>query len=258
MTVGIVKWFNADKGYGFITSEEGEDIFVHFSMIQTTGYRSLNEGQTVEFDVTPGPKGPQAANVRPVEPLPESQHDGAYHDDKEPAREIPLHEALPRDASHQGRRGIFICYRREDTAGYAGRLYDALRQRLGLGEDRLFMDVDSIEPGMDFVDSINDAIGSSVVVLVLIGRQWMTATDRQGRPRLNNPNDYVRLEIETALQHGTRVIPVLVEDASMPYAEDLPNGIAGLTRRNALELSHARFRRDIEELTDLIEGIIPS
>jgi cold shock protein len=67
MTVGTVKWFNADKGYGFIQPESGEDVFVHFSAIQSSGYRSLNEGQTVEFDVAQGPKGPQAANVRPVE-----------------------------------------------------------------------------------------------------------------------------------------------------------------------------------------------
>jgi cold shock protein len=67
MTVGTVKWFNADKGYGFIQPESGEDVFVHFSAIQMGGYRSLNEGQAVEFDVAQGPKGPQAANVRPIE-----------------------------------------------------------------------------------------------------------------------------------------------------------------------------------------------
>ena len=66
MTVGTVKWFNADKGFGFIAPESGEDVFVHFSAIQSTGYRSLDEGQTVEFDITQGQKGPQAANVRPV------------------------------------------------------------------------------------------------------------------------------------------------------------------------------------------------
>jgi CspA family cold shock protein len=67
MTVGTVKWFNADKGYGFIAPESGDDVFVHFSAIQSAGYRSLDEGQVVEFDVTPGPKGPQAANVRLLE-----------------------------------------------------------------------------------------------------------------------------------------------------------------------------------------------
>ncbi|HEV8648731.1 MAG TPA: cold-shock protein [Actinomycetes bacterium] len=67
MTVGTVKWFNAEKGYGFIAPESGEDVFVHFSAIQSSGYRSLNEGQQVEFDITQGPKGAQAANVRPLE-----------------------------------------------------------------------------------------------------------------------------------------------------------------------------------------------
>jgi cold shock protein len=67
MTVGTVKWFNADKGFGFIAPESGEDVFVHFSAIQSTGYRSLDEGQAVEFDITQGQKGPQAANVRPIE-----------------------------------------------------------------------------------------------------------------------------------------------------------------------------------------------
>jgi CspA family cold shock protein len=67
MTVGTVKWFNADKGYGFIAPESGEDVFVHFSAIQSAGYRSLDEGQTVEFDITQGQRGPQAANVRPLE-----------------------------------------------------------------------------------------------------------------------------------------------------------------------------------------------
>jgi CspA family cold shock protein len=67
MTVGTVKWFNAEKGFGFIAPESGEDVFVHFSAIQSTGYRSLDEGQPVEFDITQGQKGPQAANVRPIE-----------------------------------------------------------------------------------------------------------------------------------------------------------------------------------------------
>ncbi|HEX8071631.1 MAG TPA: toll/interleukin-1 receptor domain-containing protein [Pyrinomonadaceae bacterium] len=115
--------------------------------------------------------------------------------------------------------GIFISYRRDDTAGHAGRLYDGLSARFG--DDLIFMDIDQLEPGEDFVQVIEEAVGSCEILIALIGRSWLTNYDAAGR-RLDNPNDFVRLEIATALARNIRVIPILVQGAQMPRPEDLP------------------------------------
>src|SRR5215510_7657864 len=99
--------------------------------------------------------------------------------------------------------GIFISYRRDDCSGHAGRLYDALSLRFG--SERLFMDIDTLQPGEDFVEAIEKAVGSCDVLLALIGRQWVTSSDAQGQRRLENPNDFVRLEIEAALARNIHV-----------------------------------------------------
>jgi len=104
--------------------------------------------------------------------------------------------------------GIFISYRREDTAGHAGRLFDRLTQHFGKG--RIFMDVSDIEPGTDFVEAIDKAVGSCDILIVVIGREWLTCADPGGHRRLDDPNDFIRLEAATALKRNIRVIPVLV------------------------------------------------
>ena len=151
--------------------------------------------------------------------------------------------------------GIFISYRREDSAGHAGRLYDRLFAHFG--PDHLFMDVDRIEPGEDFVQVIETAVGSCDVVLVIIGRRWLTAGDGNAR-RLDNPKDFVRLEIATALKRDVRVIPVLVADATMPGEHDLPADLAGLSRRNAVELSDLRWNRDVQQLIQVLDKFLAS
>jgi hypothetical protein len=98
-------------------------------------------------------------------------------------------------------------------------------------------------------------VSSSSVMLVLIGDKWLTTTDARGRQRLDNPDDYVRLELEAALAREMRVIPVLVEGAAMPGTQELPDSVAGLARRNALEVSHGRFSADAERLINVIERI---
>jgi ABC-type branched-subunit amino acid transport system substrate-binding protein len=148
---------------------------------------------------------------------------------------------------------VFISYRREDTRGYAGRLYDSLLQRLEPGQ--VFMDIDNIEPGVDFVDVLTETVDRADVELVLIGPTWATVTNASGRRRLDDPNDFVRLETEAALRRGIRVIPILFGGAVMPSADQLPESMAALSRRNALEISDARWRFDVSRLLDAIEAV---
>lgn len=146
--------------------------------------------------------------------------------------------------------GIFICYRRDDTAGHAGRLYDRLTSHFGDGH--VFMDIDLIEPGEDFVQIVENAIGSCEILLALIGRNWLTSQDKAGRRR-DGPSDFVRLEIAAALARGVRVIPVLVQGARMPAPGELPDELSSLSQRNAFELSDLRWKHDVERLVATLE-----
>ena len=150
--------------------------------------------------------------------------------------------------------GIFISYRREDTADAAGRLYDLLRARFG--HRRVFMDVDTIKPGEVFAESIGRMVGSCDALVAMIGPSWLTHKDAEGLRRLDDEKDFVRLELAAALKRNVRVIPCLIGDAGMPRREDLPNELAGLVDRHALELTHASFRRDTEQLVESLEEIV--
>jgi hypothetical protein len=153
--------------------------------------------------------------------------------------------------SGPGEGRVFISYRREETAYPAGWLFDRLMDHFGKGQ--IFKDVDSIELGDDFVEVINGAVGSCDVLLALIGDRWLTITDDQGKRRLDDPNDFVRLEIEAALERNVRVIPILVDGARMPRADDVPPSLAKLVRRQALELSPARFDFDTSRLVRVLD-----
>ena len=146
---------------------------------------------------------------------------------------------------------IFISYRREETAYPAGWLFDRLAHHFDGGQ--VFKDVDSIQPGDDFVEVIATAVGSCDVLLALIGAEWLTITDEHGKRRLDNPDDFVRLEIEAALTRGVRVIPILLAGAKMPRAQELPASLAKLVRRQALELSPARFDSDTSRLLRVLD-----
>src|ERR1700676_5260121 len=149
---------------------------------------------------------------------------------------------------------IFISYRREDASYPAGRLYDNLHIRFPQNE--IFMDVDSLKPGIDFVKTIEERVGACDVLVAVIGKRWLSSADEEGRRRLDNPEDFVRLEVATALKRGVRVIPVLVEGALMPRSSELPDDLKPLARRNALNVSHERFRADSKRLIDEIEQIL--
>jgi len=151
------------------------------------------------------------------------------------------------------KQSIFLSYRRQDTAAYAGRIYDRLAAKYG--QDNVFMDIDRIEPGQDFVDAINHSVAEAGVLLVLIGREWIKMTDKSGVPRLDNPEDFVRLEILAGLEQKTVIIPVLLADAEMPSAQTLPLPLQPFARRNAIEISDSRFHSDVDRLIEAIEKI---
>ena len=149
---------------------------------------------------------------------------------------------------------IFISYRRDDSAGEAGRLADHLAQRFG--RDRVFIDIDTIAPGTDFIVELERALSTTAVVLVVIGRRWLTASDAQGRRRLDAPDDFVRREIVTALRGEARVIPVLVQNAAMPSLSELPEALRAFASRQASAIQHEEFSADAERLANAIAPLV--
>ena len=141
---------------------------------------------------------------------------------------------------------VFISYRRETVSGEARLLFNDLVTRLG--KDSVFMDVDSIALGRDFRGVLHDMLTSCDLMLVLIGKNWADIKDESGRVRLENPQDFVRLEIEAALKRDIVIMPILVQGAHMPAPEQLPSEISNLAYRNGFELSHIRWESDVQEM----------
>jgi len=145
---------------------------------------------------------------------------------------------------------IFINYRRDDSAGTAGRLHDRLAQTFG--RKTLFMDVDHIPAGVDFVEYLQSQVAACGVFLAVIGPNWLDAKDDSGRRRFDNPDDFVTIEIGAALARNIRVIPVLVDGARTPKADKLPDSVKPLARRNAVEVRNTHFGRDAEALANKV------
>jgi hypothetical protein len=152
------------------------------------------------------------------------------------------------EPAHDGK--VFISYRRRETAGHAGRLYDRLAEHFG--DERVFMDL-RMEPGVDFVETIDAAVGDCDALLSIIGAQWLDMRGADGRRRLDDPDDFARMEVEAALARNVRVIPVLVQEARMPEAEQLPASLAPLARRHAIELSDERWDYDVGRLIEVLD-----
>ena len=146
---------------------------------------------------------------------------------------------------------IFINYRRGDDPGFTQALFGRLEA--AFAADQLFMDVDSIEPGLDFVRVLDEQVDKCDLLLVVIGPNWMDAEDETGSRRLENPDDFVRIEIESGIKLGKRIIPVLVNDADMPNVQRLPESLRPLARRNAVRLTHERFKADVNGLVKQLE-----
>lgn len=146
---------------------------------------------------------------------------------------------------------IFISYRRDDSLSATGRLADKLVQQFGT--EQVFRDLDAIEAGADFQRAIVDTVRAASVILVIIGRTWADVRTADGRRRLDDPDDYVRREIETALAANIQVVPVLVEGAGMPKADALPDPLHPLALRQAFELSETRWGHDTGRLMSYLE-----
>jgi hypothetical protein len=149
---------------------------------------------------------------------------------------------------------VFISYRRDDAAGDAGRLADHLYKRFG--PERVFLDIETIEPGTDFVQVLHRSLKETAAVLVVIGRRWVDITDAAGVRRLDDPADFVRQEVEAALGRGVPVVPVLVQGAALPRAEELPDTLTPLITRQAASLDHAEFHADAERLCDRLAPLV--
>jgi hypothetical protein len=150
---------------------------------------------------------------------------------------------------------LFLSYRRDDSADITGRIYDRLESHFG--HDHVFRDVDTIPFGLDFRRAIDEAVGKCQVALVVIGAQWVTIKDGKGRQRLTIPNDFVRMEVETALKRSIPVIPVLVGGADMPSADELPPSLAELAYRNGVPVRRdPDFRNDVERLIRGIQHLL--
>lgn len=151
-------------------------------------------------------------------------------------------------------RSIFISYRRDDAGGEAGRLFDDLTR--AFNPNTVFMDVAGIEPGKDFRQVIDANVAAAGVLLAVIGPQWLTIADANGNQRLKDPNDFVRLEVASALARNIPVIPVLVHAATMPHADQLPDDLKDLAYRNAVELTLARWNSDVALLVTALTSYV--
>lgn len=149
---------------------------------------------------------------------------------------------------------IFISYRRDDSSGYTIPLFDRLVERFGY--DSVFKDIDTIDYGEDFSDEIERAVIGCDILIAVIGRDWLDARDTEGRRRLDNPEDFVRIEIQTALDQGIRVIPTLVGGATMPESDVLPQSLSELARRQSIELRDTHFHSDLDRLLTTVDNIL--
>lgn len=164
-----------------------------------------------------------------------------------------VQEETPESAAFASAR-LFLCYRRDDTADAAGRLRDKLAD--SYGDDRVFMDIDSVPLGIDFVEHVREQISGCAAVIVMIGRRWLTLKDKRRRRRLDNEDDLVRAEIAAALTQKIPVIPVVVQNAAMPIADDLPEDIRLLARRNGIQLRPEQWRDGVERLLRELDPVM--
>ena len=199
------------------------------------GSRSTVESKVVVNERPSEPPAPEAAAAKP-----------------EPEPRAAPHSAPPPAASVRTAR-LFISYRREDSPDVAGRIYDRLVQRFG--KEQVFKDVDSIPLGVDFRKHLHQVVGNCDLVLAVLGRDWLNAANAAGARRLDDLKDFVRIELEAALQRDIPVIPILVRGASVPLETDLPESLAPFAYRNGIPVrADPDFHHDMDRLIEGVEA----
>ena len=141
---------------------------------------------------------------------------------------------------------VFISYRHDDAAGFSHAIYDRLVEHLP--KDHVFMDVAGIAPGADFAQRLETTVDQCQVLLALIGKRW-AGDEQSGKARIHDPKDWVRVEVGAAIRRGVRVIPVLLDGATMPAAESLPEDVRALSRMHAVDVRASRLNADVWDLT---------
>jgi hypothetical protein len=209
----------------------------------TSEGKVLLEGEQVALLVQPAPEPPVRGIWGSARPVTSSAPGPS------PA---PLQSSEPTLAPRKDR--VFLCYRRDDTEGTTDRIHDQLVN--SYGRDRVFMDVESTPLGVNFARHIERQLEECGAMLVVIGRQWTLATDKDGNRRLDDPADHVRQEIASALKLGIPVIPLLVQDATMPKPKDLPEDIRDLAFQNGMPLPRAFWKESVERLVRELNGLI--
>ena len=146
--------------------------------------------------------------------------------------------------------GIFISYRRNDSDFVAGRLAEDLSRIFG--PESIFRDIDRLEPGVNYIDALDSALNSCAVLIAIIGPYWSTISDEKGHRRLDDPQDWVRIEISRAIARNIRLIPVLISGAKMPQTTELPDDLKPLISRHAVEIVDRFWKKEVEELRDAL------
>ena len=213
----------------------------------SAGFPAAAPAEETKRPTQPPPAKP--AKVPPAATVEAGPNEDAARPDWVDRRTVREPVQVPADAA--SKRSVFISYRREDSRHITGRIYDRLVQ--AFGDKQVFFDVDSGAYGIDFREHIRDKVGNCAVFLAIIGRNW-NPPNASGQPRMNDARDHLRIEVESALQRGIPVIPVLVDGVEVPDEKDLPQSLANLAYRNAIMVrTDPDFHHDMDRLVRGIE-----
>ena len=234
--VGLVQAW-AGRGYGRKVKFKGQ---IGGGMVEFEG--SAEELQRLLFSLESRRLVQEAQPAQQNEPAARKPKEDSDKSEQTPAKSKPARSAR-----------IFMSYRRADSADVAGRIYDRLASHFGASA--IFKDVDSIPPGIDFKEHLEKAVGKCKIFLVVIGDKWLEIADSLQNNRLQDPRDFVRIEIEAALNRNILIIPLLVRGASMPEEEKLPPSLRKLVYRNAIPIrSDPDFHRDMDRLIEVLSN----